>query len=574
MTRLSHSRVECFKKCPYQFKLRYVDKTKTIPNQDPTNALYLGTGIHEGIEKGLKHGIKSYFENYYLINDNHINETIKFEYLIPMVKKYINDLNTKVMFERKIETEDFIGFIDLLTKNEDGTYDIYDFKYSNNIDVYKESSQLHLYKYFLELTTDIKVNKMYFLFVPKVAIRQKYKNKTNKKDEELYEFRNRIMENLRQKEIQIVEIKYNPNKVIGYLIDAKHLIAATEYPKNPSYLCGWCEYKDYCERGIDYMLLPKNERRERKIDRNPDMWIYADSYVGKSTFVDKFDDLLFINTDGNTDNTTSPVITIADEVKVEGRRTIRIFAWEKFLEVVEELEKKDNDFKRVCIDLVEDLYEHCRLYTYDRLNIEHEQDAGYGKGWDMVRTEYFSAIKRLKHLGYQIIYISKEVVGEINLKSGGKITAIKPNIADRLANVLAGTVDLTVRAYMDEDERFLQLEKKENVFGGGRFDFKVDEITLDTDEFIKALEEAQEGFDVREKEVKEDTVKNVEEPENEEPKNKTRKTKEEATEEKEPQIEETPVEKEEPGKRKRRSRKNEEEQVENTDDNNTESEDK
>ncbi|WP_415874714.1 hypothetical protein [Clostridium sp.] len=41
-----------------------------------------------------------------------------------------------------------------------------------------------------------------------------------------------------------------------------------------------------------------------------------------------------------------------------------------------------------------------------------------------------------------------------------------------MANVLAGTVDLTVRAYIDGKERFLQLEKKENIFGGGRFEFK------------------------------------------------------------------------------------------------------
>ena len=79
-----------------------------------------------------------------------------------------------------------------------------------------------------------------------------------------------------------------------------------------------------------------------------------------------------------------------------------------FLDVVAELEKKQNDFKRICLDLVEDLYEHCRLYIYDKLDIQHEQDAGYGKGWDMVRTEFLSTIKRLKNLGYQIIYISKE----------------------------------------------------------------------------------------------------------------------------------------------------------------------
>lgn len=263
------------------------------------------------------------------------------------------------------------------------------------------------------------------------------------------------------------------------------------------------------------MILPTNQRRERKIDINPDMWIYADSYVGKSTFVDQFDDLLFLNTDGNTDNTTSPVIRIADEVTVEGRMTKRKMAWDVFLDVIAELEKKQNDFKRVCIDLVEDLYEHCRLYVYNKLGIEHEQDAGYGKGWDMVRTEFLSAIKRLKNLGYQIIYISKEVVSEINLKNGSKLTTIKPNINDKVANVLAGTVDLTVRAYMDDENRYLLLEKRENIFGGGRFNFKVDKIPLNKEAFIKALQEAQEGVKTYSKmETSQENQKVEEQPEN------------------------------------------------------------
>jgi hypothetical protein len=112
----------------------------------------------------------------------------------------------------------------------------------------------------------------------------------------------------------------------------------------------------------------------------------------------------------------------------------------------------------------------------------------------MVRTEFLSAMKRLKNLGYQVIFISKELTSEITLKNGNKITTIKPNINDKVANVLAGIVDLTVRAFMDGDERYLQLEKKENVFGGGRFNFKVPVVKLDKDEFIKALRGAQEGI--------------------------------------------------------------------------------
>ncbi|SHF52264.1 AAA family ATPase, partial [Caloramator proteoclasticus] len=302
-----------------------------------------------------------------------------------------------------------------------------------------------------------------------------------------------LKETLENMEVEIVNIDYDEIKVNEFFRICDEIKNETEFEKAPSKLCEWCEYKLYCEGGETYMLLPENKRRDIKIDENPDMWIYADSYVGKSTFVDKFPNLLFLNTDGNTDNTTSPVVKIADEVTFEGRLKKVKMAWEVFLDVITELERKDNTFERVCIDLIEDLYEHCRLYMYKKLGIDHEQDAGFGKGWDMVRTEFLSAIKRLKNLGYQVIYISKEINTEITLKNGNKITTIKPNINEKIANVLAGTVDLTVRAFMDGDERYLLLEKNENIFGGGRFNFKVPRIKLDKDEFIKALKDAQES---------------------------------------------------------------------------------
>jgi phage nucleotide-binding protein len=483
--------VECFKNCQYKYKLKYIDTLKTIPDQAPDNALYVGTALHKGAEINVKKAIQEYFDNYYVINDLIINEAIKLKILIPKLKNILKDINIYAQ-EYKVLTSKFIGFLDLITKNDDGTVDIFDFKYSNNIQNYLESDQLHVYKYFLE-KKGFRVRKLGFIFIPKTNIRQK-------QDEDLYKFRKRLIEIVKKSEIQIIEVPYDPNKVIEFFDNAIDIHEVSEYKKNPTRLCDWCEYKNLCLKGEDYMLLPKNQRREKKIDTNPDMWIYAESYVGKSTFVDQLDNLLFLNTDGNTDNTTSPVIRIADEVKIEGRLTKRKFAWEVFLETIAELEKKQNDFKRVALDLVEDLYEYCRLYMYDKLGIEHEQDAGYGKGWDMVRTEFLSTIKRLKNLGYQIIYISKEVTSEISLKNGSKLTTISPNINAKVANVLAGTVDLTVRAYMDGESRYLQLEKKENIFGGGRFNFLVDKIPLNKDEFIKALEDAQSKTIVKKEE--------------------------------------------------------------------------
>lgn len=548
--KVSYSRVSTFNQCPYKYKLRYVEKIDTVKNQDPNNALYMGTALHEGLENNLKACIKSYISNYYVLNDKNIDEIEKFKFLIPRIKPLVPDgIN-----ELEIVDNDFTGFIDLLVPTDkEGVYDMYDFKYSNNKANYQLSPQLHLYKYFYEKQSGNKIRNMYFLFVPKVQIRQK-------KTEDLYQFRKRIDEELENtfENLEFMKINYDPKKVISFLLDVKKLYECESFEKNPSYLCNWCEYKNYCEKGEDYMLLPKNERREVKIDEKPDFWIYADSYVGKSTFVDKLDNLLFINTDGNTDNTTSPVISISDEITQNGRISKRKLAWENFLDVVSELEKKDNDFERICIDLVEDLYEHCRLYTYDKLGIEHEQDAGFGKGWDMVRTEFLSTMKRLKNIGYQIIYISKEIVNEINLKNGGKITSYKPNLNDKVANVLAGTVDLTMRAYMDGEDRILQLEKKENVFGGGRFDFKVDEIELDMDEFLEEIKKAQEGKVIV---SKDEDIKEEKEEIEEEPKKSKRgrkKKTEKEVEEKIEEVEETEndeVVEEEPKKRTRRSRK-------------------
>lgn len=186
---------------------------------------------------------------------------------------------------------------------------------------------------------------------------------------------------------------------------------------------------------------------------------------------------------------------IRNEKKQEGRLIKTKFGWETFIEVIDSLETQENTFKTIAIDLVEDLRDLCRLYVFDKYNWEHESDGGFGKGWQMVSSEFNTAMKRLKSLGYQIVYISKEKREEVKLRNGNTRTIFTPNIDDKTANVLSGTVDLTVRAFIDEEgKRKLRLTKVNNAFGGGRFNFKRDVIDLDMNEFKEALIEAQEGL--------------------------------------------------------------------------------
>ena len=430
--------------------------------------------------------------SYPIITDDHINEAMKLEYLIPKAAKLI----PKGSFEVKISTEDFIGYLDLLApvtmfrdSEVPNQYDLYDFKYSNNISTYKQSEQLHLYKYFFEKCNPGKyIRNMFFLFVPKVNIKKK-------KTEDLSGFRNRILDELKGVEPELVQIEYDPQNVINFLLNAKHTIEAKDFNKNSSYLCNWCEYQNYCEKGIDYMLLPKNERRNIEKIQKKVLWIYGSPFSGKTTFANKFPDPLMLNTDGNIKFVDSPFIPIKDKVESNGRLAPkRTFAWAIFKEVIEELEKKDNDFKTLIIDLLEDDYEHCRLYMYDQMNITHESDDSF-RAWDKVTVEYLSTLRKLVNLDYEnIILISHEDTSkDITKKGGDKITAIKPNLREKVATKVAGMVDIVARVVADGDVRTLSFKTNEVIFGGGRLSASTSEIPLDYDAFLEVYIEANKN---------------------------------------------------------------------------------
>lgn len=200
---------------------------------------------------------------------------------------------------------------------------------------------------------------------------------------------------------------------------------------------------------------------------------------------------LNLNTDGNIQFVTMQYLPIKDTM--EGRQ--KILAWDVFKKAIDELEKTagQNGFKTIIVDLLEDTYESCRLFMYDRLGITHESDDSF-RAWDKVRTEFLSTIRRLMNLDYEnIVLISHEDTSkDITKKSGDKITAIKPNIADKVANKIAGMVDIVARVVVEDDEtRTLNFKSNEIIFGGGRLkNIKTTSIPLDWNELLKVYDEA------------------------------------------------------------------------------------
>lgn len=242
------------------------------------------------------------------------------------------------------------------------------------------------------------------------------------------------------------------------------------------------------------MLLPSSERRNVNQPNKRKIWLYGAAFSGKTTMLDQAPMPLNLNTDGNIEFVTMPYISIKDQVTVEGRQTKRKFAWEVFKETISELEKNQNDFQTIIVDLLEDTREMCRIYKYDEMGIQHESDSGFGKGWDIIKTEYLSTIRRLFNLDYEnIIVVSHEDISkDITKKNGQNITRISPNIQDAIANKVAGMVDIVARVLVEDDgSRTLNFKSNEVIFGGGRLKgIKETSIPLDWNELMKVYESA------------------------------------------------------------------------------------
>lgn len=489
--------------------MQYLDRLKAIPSTEPDNALILGTAVHTGIEQSLQAAIQQYFFSYPIITDKHINEAIKLEQVIPKARAAIPPGGS---FEVPIYDRDFVGFIDYLapTNTVGGIeyYDLYDFKYTANVHSYKDSTQLHLYKYFFERNNPgKKIQALYFLFVPKVKIKQG-------KTETLQDFRDRLKMELSKAAVQKVQVDFKPEKVIEFLFGIKRASEAKDFPKNESYLCRFCEFSDFCSKGDTYMIeLPKNQRRSIETVQKRVIWIYGRPFCGKTTFANQFPDPLMINTDGNIRYVDAPYIRIRDEVVVQGRQTKKTPAWAMFKDVVAELEKKQNSFRTIVVDLLEDVYEYCRLYMCEEMGISHESDDSF-RAWDKVRSEFLNTLKRLMALDYEnIVLISHEDTSkDITKKGGDKVTSIKPSLQDKVADKVSGMVDVVGRIVADGDVRTFSFKSNEVIFGGGRLKVKAKDIPLDVQALFEIYDEANRNAAAANKNHVEDTVHTPTEP--------------------------------------------------------------
>lgn len=561
----SYSRVSLYRDCPYHFKLRYLNKLPEIPDYSANSPLILGHALHKGIEEGNDAMLDDYFNSFPVVTDDQITEAMKLEILLPKVNQFLERFSgCRQIHEYKLLKPNFIGFVDLILVAKDGTCLVLDFKYSNSIDNYMKSEQLHVYKHYLE-QDGFNVEKLGFLFIPKIALKKG-------KNESLYHFRKRLIARVNEAEVIPKNVEFDQSKVDEFFKTIDEIEHAKTYPKNVSGKCFSCAAIESKKKGKwtvltapDYlnqiqdkngeilMALPSVERRDISKVTKRVFWIYGAPFTGKTTFANEFPNPLMLNTDGNIRFVDAPFESIQDKVEVKGRITETKLAWDILDEKISELEKGGNEFKTIVVDLLEDVYQACRFYEYEKLGIEHESDNSF-KAWDIVRNTFLQMMKRIVHLSYEnIIFISHEDISkDITKKTGDKITAIGPNLQDKAALKVAGMVDIVGRVVVDDDVRKIQFKSKDYVFGGGRLPkLDVTEIDLDVQQLMDVYDNANKKIKKTKPVTTDETI--------EEPKKRNRrKTAEKSEEESETEVVEAaetkPVEEEKPARRSRRKK--------------------
>lgn len=250
---VSYSKVDSYWTCPFLYKLRYIDKLKTKPDTNPASALYEGTSLHEAIEKrSIDEGLNSYKSNYIELGPEHEFEMYKLE---RAMKKALDQIKIEGEYERKLAYNDFIGFIDMLVPVDEGVFDLYDFKYSNSVENYKKSGQVHVYKYYFEKMTGQQIRNMYYIMIPKCP--EKYD------ESKLDELKQKVNNFYNTHNVTFESIEFDKQKVNNFFARKTLMEKEKLFEKRYSFKCNWCEYQKYCSsKGEDTSELLENVKTE------------------------------------------------------------------------------------------------------------------------------------------------------------------------------------------------------------------------------------------------------------------------------------------------------------------------
>jgi putative RecB family exonuclease len=246
----SHSRISTYENCPFQYKLKYVDRA--VPLLGSSIESYMGKVVHEALEwlydTAINHDLATkkevidYYEKRWISRWNKDIRVIKREFDFDYYKdigrdcidKYYErykpfDQSVVIGLEKRVfidlpEGKKMMGIIDRLDKKSSTHLEVHDYKTSNRV---MNQSQADIDRQLSLYAMGIHQN---FPEVEKVDLIWHFV----KFDKEVKSVRSQI---------KLEELALETSSKIDMIESAEGI---GEFPTSKSILCDWCEYRKQC----------------------------------------------------------------------------------------------------------------------------------------------------------------------------------------------------------------------------------------------------------------------------------------------------------------------------------------
>ncbi|SDY70980.1 ATP-binding protein [Thermoactinomyces sp. DSM 45892] len=179
------------------------------------------------------------------------------------------------------------------------------------------------------------------------------------------------------------------------------------------------------------MLLPTEKTQPKQKLEDYSILLYGQPKIGKSTFCSRMDNPLFLATEPGLEALSCYEVKVPD--------------WQTFIRVCGELSKGNHPFKTIVIDTVDNLWKCCAEFIKEKQGIQHESDLGFGKGWQLIKDEFFRVIRKLSLLPYGLVFTSHVESYEVKTRVS-TINKAVPSIPRSGRDIVLGMVDIILYA--------------------------------------------------------------------------------------------------------------------------------
>lgn len=183
-------------------------------------------------------------------------------------------------------------------------------------------------------------------------------------------------------------------------------------------------------------IIPQTDINSVPLGRQTTL-LYGSVKIGKSTFASEFPNSLFLDTEQGTLNLRVPTF---ESLLKKDRIRNPITKWQDILTATKVLEGILDAEGTIVIDTISETFAICRRYVLDRDGLQHESDAGHGKGFRAVTDEFSTWFRRIRALPYGIICIAHQTEVEIVTKVM-KIQKIVPRLDAGLRAIVEPMMD-------------------------------------------------------------------------------------------------------------------------------------